>query len=351
MDWSNGTVNQKALDEWIDSYAAQAKAAGLKQVTLSFGQVCDLAKIMAGKYGECSPEDALKMLSENTSGKTVGGKNILEYIAQRLNSDGMRVSLSFGGAVANSKDWDFGFSSTNTPEKLGEQLAKWAHDAGFSGIDFDMESGAETIVQVNGASNLAKFFSSLHQAASKEGINVSLTVMGNSSQWGPTGSFLGPIFAQGTSFTQMFDGLNLMLYNGQYYLNAGQQPLQDWDLTKWIDQMMKNTGLSAAEVASYLHIGFDGAVDYTKASSSGGPLPYSDMPPGLKNGQAGAFIFAKIQAELQKHYKDPNLTLGSSFFWDDKADYSVSSGNDYQSQFFSKNNFEKDFYSHRMMKG
>lgn len=347
MNWSSGTINQQALNNYIDSYVAQAKAEGLSQVTLSFAQVCDIQKMIAGNFGDCSSEDALEMLSKNTNGQSVGRESVLQYMAQRLHADGLNVFLSFGGAIANSKDWDFGFGTQN-PEDLGKSLANWAHQCGFSGIDFDMEDGAGNLVSVNGAANLAQFFSSLHQTANSFGMSTTLTVMGDAGIWGPTGKNFGAMFSQGSDITHMFDGINLMLYNGQYYINAGQQPPQSWDLTNWIAQLQQNTGMSPGDCASFLHIGFNSAVDYSKASSSGGPLPYdpTKIPPNVKtSGQFAAWILQQVQQELRGKYGDPTLTFGTSFFWDNKANYSVDPNNNYQSQFFQGNSFEQDFYA------
>jgi GH18 family chitinase len=346
MDWQTGTVNQTALNQWLDSYASQAKAGGLKEVTLSFGQICDLQSIISGNFLQgSSSDDALKILCQNTGGKGVNGMSVLQYMVQRLNTDGMKVELSFGGATATAADWNFGFSATNTPQALAQSLANWAHQMGFSGIDFDFEDGSATMVSTNGASNLAQFFASLHQDLRTNGITSTMTVMGDSTLWGITSpnSYFSSMFSQGTNFSQMFDGLNLMLYNGQYYLNAGQQPPQSWDLTAWISQLQKNTGLTPAQCAEYLHVGFDGGVDYTQASSSGGPLPYAPpAPSGLSNGQTAAWIFQQLIKELQTYYNDPNLSLAPPFFWDDHANYTVDPKNP-SSQFFNNNSFDLDF--------
>lgn len=349
MDWQTGTVNQAALNQWLDSYAAQAKGGGLGEVTMSFGQICDLQDIMAGNFeGGSSADDGLKMLAQNTNGVNIDGKSVFQYIVGRLTGDGLKVELSFGGATATAGDWNFGFSATNTPQEMAAKFADWAKSMGLSGVDFDMENGAETMLAENGASNVAQFFAALHGGLQGEGITSTLTVMGDSTDWGiekasQGGNYLCGMFSQGYNFAQMFDGVNLMLYNGQYYLNAGQQPPQSWDLTSWIDQIMQNTGLSAGQAAEYLHVGFDGGVDYTKESSSGGPLPYDPpLPSGLLNGQAGAWIYQQIVKELQAHYGDSNLQLGQPFFWDDKANYTVNPNNP-TSQFFVGNTFDLDF--------
>jgi hypothetical protein len=143
----------------------------------------------------------------------------------------------------------------------------------------------------------------------------------------------------------MFDGLNLMTYNGQYYLNAGQLPQQSFDLFLWLAQIEKNSGLQAQDAGKYMNIGFNARVDYTNPASSGGPLPYVKMPAGLSNGKAAAFIYQQLYLALQK--KDPNIAYGTPFFWDSNASYTVSSANNFICTFFKNtNNFEKDFFSY-----
>ncbi len=349
MDWSNGTVNVQALNSYLDSYVQQAKAQGINETTFSFAQVTDIPALLSGDFSKLSSSDALGMLFKNVGGCSIGGESVFQYMVGRLHSDGMQVGLSFGGESAQASDWNFGFSSSYSPAQAGQELASWAQSMGISDIDFDMEGGAQNMVSQNGAGNVAAFFYNLHKSCLSDGIPVTMTVMGDAGTWGITGSSFGALFQQGYNFTQMFDGLNLMLYNGQYYINAGQTPPQSWDLTTWIGQFMQNTGMSAGQCASELHIGFDGAINYADPSSSGGPLPYPSMPPGLTSGQAAAYIYLEITKELRSIYNDPTLTLGQPFFWDDNANYNVTVGPNGQaeSQFFSNTgNFEEDFFQY-----
>jgi hypothetical protein len=347
MNGPNGTLNQDELNQYLDSYVAQAKDAGLNEVTFSFAQVCDISKMVSGDFGECSHDDALWMLSVNTSNAQIDGKSFFQYVVQRVHADGLKAALSFGGESAgtgNPNDWDFGFSTTN-PVLLAENLANWAQQTGLSSIDFDVES--PTLTSLNSPADLALFFAQLHKDAQANGMPVTLTVMSDAGLWGPTGQYFGSLFSQGTDITHMFDGINLMLYNGQYYINAGQTPPQSWDLLTWISQLQSNSGMSPADCASFLHLGFNGAIDYSKQSSSCGPLPYdpSKVPPGVKtSGQYAAYILSVIQDELREKYGDPNLQFGASFFWDDNANYQVGTNGQYQSQFFQNNPFESEFY-------
>ena len=151
--------------------------------------------------------------------------------------------------------------------------------------------------------------------------------------WAPgSGSAIGP-FTQ-SNITQMFDRLNLMMYNGQYYLNAGTG--DSWDLNYWLTALEKNTGLSKSDCASYLHIGFNGGLDYTDPATAG--HAQYNIPAGLSNGQAAANILQQIQSQL-------GVSFGSSFFWNSNANYTVSAwGANYQSQISMR--FEDDFYTY-----
>lgn len=363
ITWSNPlnkeVVDTAALNEYIDSLAQQCKAQGISEMTFSFSQVSDIQDLLNGDFKDCSPDDALGMLYNTLGGDGPHGSGDLtlpffQQMLQELQKDGIKTSLSFGGASAgagSTNDWNFGFSSTYSPQQAASDLTDWAKSMGFNDIDFDIESA--DITSKNSGSDLAAFFANLHKECSASGINTTITLEGAADTWGmEKGSILYPIFSQNIPFDQMFDAIHLMDYNttaGVYYLNAGQgSPLEDWDLTTWVTQLMENMGLSgpsgAAKAASYLQIGFNSSINYLNPSSSAGPLPYSNFPPGVTtNGQAAGYIFAQLEKELQEYFNSPSLHLGPSFFWDDNADYQVGTNN--QSLYFSQtNNFEADFW-------
>jgi hypothetical protein len=346
-------VDQAALDQYLDQYAQQMLSNGMSQTTISFAQVDDIAKILKGDYKDCNQSDSLYMLDKNVGDLQINGKPVFDYMVQRLSQDGLKVFLAFGG---QSGTWNFNFGSLpNDPSTMGKNLADWAKSIGLSGIDFDAEYSAESMVSTNGSQNLAAFFSSLHSEAHSSGMPVSWTVMGDSTQWGFSQGYFADIFNTqkgGAPFNDMFDGLNLMLYNGQYYLNAENPPTQSWDLGTWIKEMAENTGLSPTQCASMLHVGFDSALDYSKQGTSGGPLPYdsSTIPSDVKtSGQYAAYIMLQLQNELQKIFNSPDLTLGTSFSWDDNANYNVPINpqtHNCPCPFFSNNTFEQDFYNY-----
>ena len=337
MDWSKGEVDKSSLDTYIDSFSAQLIDQSLSKVMLSFAQVADITNMYNENYADLSATNAIGMLNKNTGGKQVDGHFMIQYIVMRFTSHGIAVGISFGGASAQDKDWDFDFDN-NDPADLAVKLSEWAGSVGFGMIDFDVESAA---FSKNDPHQLYLFFNGLFN--SYKGEDITLTVMGDVNTWGVNGPIFGDLF-KGKPLQTMFTGLNLMLYNGQYYLNAGQTPTQSWDLFVWMTQLKDNMKASYGDVAKYVSIGLNSKIDYTSEKSSGGPLPYTSLPANISSGEAAAFIYKDLIKSLGT-LSGEEIALVTPFFWDDNADYTVSSANKYESQFFvSTDNFEKDFY-------
>lgn len=343
MDWSKGEVNVEGLNTYLDTFASQMQEQNLSKVIISFGQVSDISKMIAGEYSTMSTSDSLYMLDKNVGGSLIDGKSVFEYMVNRLVDDGIDVGLAFGGISAQQTDWTFDFSSS-TPQELASNLASWAKSMHISQLDFDVE--LTTICTQNNPSQLAEFFTSLNTSMGED--PVTLTVMGDTNYWGPDGTVFKSLFEVG-KLNDMFDGFNLMLYNGQYYLNAGQTPQEGWDLELWVSQISQAGKISLEEAAKFINVGFNAKLDYTSSSTSAGPLPYSNMPEGISSGSAAKFIYNSLIADLKTYTSDTSLEVGNPFFWDSNADYTVSANNNYESQFFSKtNNFEKDFTTYQL---
>ncbi|MES2273388.1 MAG: glycosyl hydrolase family 18 protein [Chlamydiota bacterium] len=340
IDWSKTppTIDPKALNEYLDSYSQQLLNGGIKQTTLAFAQLQDLQNILSGNFQGCDSTDALYMLSKNTGGGTVNGVPVFQYMINRIQSDGVDVYLSFGGASASEDDFNFKFDQTFTPQTAANDLNQIVQEYHLKGIDFDLEDAAGKMVADNGAGNLAAFFKSLHDGSQ---VPISLTLMGDANQWGVQGQSFGAIFSQGYGFNQMFDGINLMLYNGQYYLDPGTQ--YSWGIANWVNQMASQSGLSPSQCASYLHIGFLDSINYLDPNNSGGEK-YNFPPNVTTSGQAAAYILLQLQQALSQTYGS-QISFGASFFWAGNANYSVSSSNNYESQFFPSSGsfFESDF--------
>jgi hypothetical protein len=334
MDPSKGTLNEDGLNNYLYFFFQDMWGQGLCDANFCHGQASDISKFCAEDYASMSATNSFGILDKKTLGAKVNGQSIFAYMVGRLIMMGnMDLGITFGGKDATEKDWDFGFDH-NDPIKLAQGLAKWANDLALARVDFDVRSAD---FSKNDAEKLAYFFITL-----KSNFNgrVTLTVPGDVTLWGPTGKYLSPLFKE-EQFKNMFDNLNLMLFDKtRYYLNAGQRPLQKWDLYLWIAQLVKNSGYTFVEAASLISIGLDASVNYLKPESSAGPLPYDKMPSGITNGNATKFIFDVLEASLTKD----TITLGNPFYMDDNADYSVSPSNDYMSQFFNNTgNLELDF--------
>ncbi|MCH9622109.1 MAG: hypothetical protein S4CHLAM20_15440 [Chlamydiia bacterium] len=341
MDWSIGEINVTALNTYLDGFCSQLKEQGLDRVILSFAQVCDISLIVKSEFANLSTSDALYMLYKNVDGAMINDKTTFEYIIDRFDLNGVITGLAFGGVSAQASDWKFDFSS-QSPKEQAKALVDWAFSMKIGQLDFDIE--LNSVCEQSEPSQMAEFFTTLKIAMGEN--PLTLTVMGDTNYWGPFGSVLKPLFEAG-KLSDMFNGINLMLYNGQYYLNAGQTPIEGWDLELWINQVAQAGAMSEEEAASYLNIGFNAKLDYTSASTSGGPLPYSDMPLGISNGGAARFILEALITSLKAYTKDQSMQLGKSFFWDSNAVYTVSANNNYECTFFSKTeDFEKDFFAY-----
>ena len=176
MDWSKGEVNVEGLNAYLDSFSHQMQEQSLNKVIFSFGQVCDISKMIKGEYSTMSISDSLYMLDKNVGGSLIDGKSVFEYMVNRLVSNDIEVGLAFGGVSAQQSDWTFDFSSS-TPETVAKQLSSWASSMKISQLDFDVE--LTTVCMQNDPTQLAQFFTSLNTAMADN--PVTLTVMGDTN--------------------------------------------------------------------------------------------------------------------------------------------------------------------------
>ena len=332
MDWSTGSVNTQALYSYLDSFADQLLEQKLSHVILSFGQVSDISKMSQNDFSELSRNNAFGMMYTSLNKSNANVSLVINTMIGRWLAKGVTTGIAFGGINASNSDWYFGFSSNSTD--LSEELVNWAKNIGFVQLDFDVEN---TTFSQNNPQDLSSFFENLKENFVQGA--VTLTVMGSIGDWGLESAVFSPMFTK-AKFQDLFDGINLMLYNGQYYLNAGQLPLQSWDIISWLNQLKSNSGMSGSDAARYINIGFNAKIDYTLASSSAGPLVYKTLPAGISSGGAAAYIYEQLE-------KGTGSSLGSCFFWDENADYTVSPTNNYVSMFFNNTgDFERDFFTY-----
>ncbi|MCH9616825.1 MAG: hypothetical protein SP4CHLAM5_00990 [Chlamydiia bacterium] len=334
IDTGTGTVSEDRIDSYLYYFFQDMWGQGQCNVNFCHGQAVDLSNFIKGDYASMSATNSFGILEKKTLGKLVGGKSVSMYVVDWLiTSVAMKTGISFGGKAATGGDWDFGFDKID-PVELAQDFSTWANDLALSRLDFDVQS-ADFIK--NDPQKLASFFTTL-----KDHFNgrVTLTVPGDVTLWGLQGKNLFPLFRH-APFKTMFDSLNLILFDQtHYYLNAGQKPVQNWDLFLWISQLAKDSGYTFAQAASLVNIGFNASINYLDKECSKGPIPYEKMPSGITNGNASKFIFDKLQDSLTNE----TITLGCPFYMDSNADYSVSSSNGYESQFFNNTgNFELDF--------
>lgn len=336
-DWGTSSIKKDLLDNYLNTFASQTLAQGIRQVTLSFGQVADIRKMINGDYANCSATNAFYIINKNTGGFKVDNDDFFPYVSKSLAAKGLKVYLAFGGIKATQSDWTFDFSTT-PPATLAQNLITWASTTcSLSGLDFDLE--LSDLTQFNNIRDLQTFFSSL------KSITTTLTIQANYADWGPEGSELSSLFKSPNSINTLFDGLNLMCYNGKYYLNAGQTPLTDWDLIEWVKQMQKNTTMSLSDIGSFLHIGFSSALDYTSPETSEGPLPYnpSNVPSTVTtSGQYAAYIQKQLESSLTQSFSSP-IAFASPLFWTQNANYTINTADGGTSHFYDDISFQKDF--------
>ncbi|MDN3505409.1 MAG: hypothetical protein P0S95_07530 [Rhabdochlamydiaceae bacterium] len=310
------TLKMAELNNYISTLSSQLKNAKLDKITFSFAQLCDLQKIERGDLENCSHTDSLWMLYKNSDGAFTKSThlNILQYVMSQLKANDIIPILSFGGAAATEEDFIFGFDYKNyTPSDAVNEVMTIINLYSVGGLDFDFETASMNMVYDNGAANLANFFKQLH---AKAGIPITYTVMGQVSLWGTGGSVFKEMFSQGVSFADMFDGVNLMLYNGQYYIDAQNS---SWGIELWMQDLANQIGCPVAETAQYIHIGYNDSLDYTNPTSSAGTK--YDIPSDLSNGSAAAWIQNEVQEELRTILSDSTLTLNAPIFWEGKANY------------------------------
>ena len=337
IDPSKGTFNEDGLNNYLYMFFQDMWGETLGTANFCHAQVQDISLLAKEEYADMSHTNDLFILHEKTKGLEVEEKSIFSYMVDRLISMGnMNLGLSFGGKHATSQDWDFGFDEKD-PKDVAMELANFANNLKLQQIAFNVMSSE---FAENDPEKMATFFITLK--SNFTGF-VTLTVPAAISLWGFDGECFSALFKE-EAFQNMFDTLNLMLFDkNKYYLNAGQEPSQNWDLYTWLTQLVENSNYTYTQAAACLNIGFNASVDYLDAESSAGPLPYDKMPEGITNGNATKFIFTELEKALKALTKE-DISLGNPFYMDDNADYSISPSNDYESQFFSNTgNLELDF--------
>jgi hypothetical protein len=318
-------IDKDKLDPFLNDFFQDLKANNNNLIELSFAQLQDIDHLLKGEGGSTS--DTITQIFAPTGhdgpymvGDT--GKDFLDYFIDKAHENGIKVDLSFGGAIATPQDMTINGDGKQAANNLATFLNKYEFDS----VDFDIEgAGGSWLMKNNTPENLEAFFTTLHSQMKSQGKSVEITVEG-SLQNGPDGT-LAPIF---NHFTDKFDGVNMMLYSqSQYYLDADNET---WGIVNWVKSIVDTSDgkATAEQVMKGLHIGFYDSIDYTNPTSSAGTA--YKIPSGLTNGQAAAYVFRQIEQGVQAAYPDQKIALGDPFLWTD--DPSKMDGNTFMKDFF-----------------
>ena len=302
------------------------KQEGVNQINLSFAQICDINRLckdsgatsqtLPNSTGDYSSNDMAlgqTMRSEDRatgkysgpaykvedgSGKEVAS-NFLQYFSQFAHQNGMKVSLSFGGALGNATDNTFPDSAKDTANHLAAAMKS----LGIDSADFDIENSS--LFDSNKPEDLQTFFTTLHSDLKSEGKTTTATLMGGSV----TDPKFAPILDQ---FNSKFDDANLMLYSNTQY---------------WLDPSYINTLKTKLNVdGPHLHIGFYSSINYASESScASGQKPPCPIDSSKSSGANAANFYKALQKDIPG--------LGEPFVWNDDP----TSNKSY--------NFMQDFYN------
>lgn len=328
-------INTEALNQYIDTIATNMKNNGQTNVAFNFAQLASIDALTSSTpwNSSFSANDSIGMMYKSIPGIQ---QNLLTPIVQRFQQDGLTTSLSFGGATAGDNDWSIGQGpNAQNPAYASAQadkLATWVQQMGFSGVDFDIES--DDYSTVNPPDCVTSFFSEL---STKLNHNppMTLTVLGalaNTQAGGMYATFFQPSSA---NFNNWFDGINLMCYNGQFYLDPTNP---SWGIEGWINAIGKTN-------AAKLHIGFSDEGfgqpgGYCQANCPDDWSQYG-IPDGTSSGTAAAMIYSYIIKKLENDGYISNANgIGQPFWWPSAQVDSYNNPSGFISQTM------QDFYSY-----
>ncbi|NGX51890.1 MAG: hypothetical protein KR126chlam5_00179 [Candidatus Anoxychlamydiales bacterium] len=306
-NYPKGFYDTKNLDAQLDSVFNPLVADGTDEINLSFAQISNIAAILNPDLTKSysGTDKILEILRYNPSGDNLAmnkpivqdGKklpqDIIQYISSYANSKGIKVDLSFGGAIATNTDYVIG-----DPTTAANNLVALMDKYNMETVDFDIEDVSG--LMANGDAKVLSFLKTLHSALAAKNKKVLLTVLGSAAN-GPR----GPLKAIFNEFDSCADGVRLMLYsNAQFYIDANNT---DWGFKTWVEIIKDPSKIS---------IGFYDKIAYETPQSSDPDYSaekYSDFPTNPTRAQAAAWIYKKVS-------KDSGLTisqLGAPFTWTD----------------------------------
>ena len=311
----------------------QLQSAGINSVSLSFAQISDIANLAAGQWQGTSNVDSILDMFQNASGfnspppvlnanNQVVAPNALNYFCSLLNQAGIKVDLSLGGQRADASCWNMG----SNPVQTATLLTNFMKENGISSVDFDIEDPQDVVAaNSTGQSGVASFFQTVNQNLQGTGGTSSITLDANvPTNPNCNNSSLDFLFQSPTGasvFPQYFSSVNIMNYGGPNNAEGGSTDayLDANNPVDGLQQWLQAVGNDP----SRLHMGFSAGTDYTQASTyTGGGIPgatnwLQEFPQisSMSPGQAAAFVYQQVLAQVQKNTGIDMSSMGAPYWW------------------------------------
>lgn len=319
IDWSTNPPQLILANAgaYLSSLFSQMQGAGMKTIDIAFGQLDNIDFYNSGDFDgsgiDITTDVVTQLEAQLIKGNVVvpGYPTFLKYFIQQAHASNMKVSLSFGGADGQDKNFKVLQQPGETYVGEATNLVAFLNNYGVDVIDFDIEDPTALSSQQpdDKGGTIVSFFQTLHTQLSAAGKKMTLTSMLGIGQW-PQGALKSLFYDQNNQpiFTTLFDGLNMMAYGGdnQYWLDPSNS---GWGIEQWLN-------IIGPQNAGLMNIGFDDAVAYESSSANAGSYQYS-IAPGSTRGQAAAQIYIQLQQQMiNDGFTTP---LGQPFFWPDQS--------------------------------
>lgn len=333
VDWSvtPPVMNQDQINTYIAGVAASMKAVGVSCINLNFAQLANINALTSSTpwAEQFSPDDSIGMMYKSTAGVE---QNLQEMFIRGFQENGLQTTLTFGGATADATDWAIA-TPTSSAASQATTLANWAQSMDIANLDFDIESTAFTTANQEG--DITSFFTTLTTACNHQP-TTTLTVLAGTSNAQPGGLYQTFFQPSASNFNDWFDGINLMCYNGSFYLDPLNNDIVSWGLENWVD-------IIGTANAHKMSVGFSDELIYSAATCGSGPVGWSQYGInllGTPSGVAAAKIFLYNANKMVADGKIANITdLRPPMLWPDQAVNSYAN----PASFMTK--FSSDFYS------
>ncbi len=302
IDWSTDppSIDELGLKKYFDSLFAQLKASGINEVYLAFGQLADVKNLLEGNLSQIASTDTIGQIMKFSQQYLGGNADLISLFTQEAHAQGVSVNLSFGGLFGDGMNIS---PNGEDPHDQAVIMSAFMQKFGFDAIDLDLEVGGAQQFMGQGVDLVKEYLKTLHTLLEPQGKKIFLTSMGDVNLWGK--DIFAPFFQDefgNKTFSDYFDGLNLMLYSDtQYYVDANDPT---WGLKQWIDVI-------GIENMNKIHIGFDDGVPYEKPSASAGYKDYPVDP--TSRGRSAALMYEEMLKQLKSLGIDAQF--GEPFWW------------------------------------